>query len=56
MNNNQTNIGVQLMPLLLIAASLGFYICQGVLLSASCFILAMATWSLLWSDNKNHKN
>lgn len=51
MSNKQTNMGVQLMPLLLIVSSLGFYMLTAFVLSGVCFLVAMVMWIALFGES-----
>jgi len=51
MNNKTTKIGVQLMPLILVLAALGFWMLQAYSYSIVCFSLSLFMWIMLYAEH-----
>lgn len=49
--NRITNIGVQLMPVVLILAGVAYYYCGAVALSVTCLILGVFLWAAIYSKD-----
>lgn len=52
MKTKLTNIGVQLMPLILAIASVAYYVLAAYIFCVTCFVMALVMWLLLWAENK----
>lgn len=52
MSNNKPNTAVQIMPLMLIAASVVYYVLGTVFFSSACFVLGILFWVVVWHDTK----
>lgn len=46
-----SNLGVQLYPIILLAAAFGFYMLQAYGLFWFCFLLSVVFWCALFSDS-----
>lgn len=49
--NKATNIGVQLMPLVLVGASVAYYYAGATGLSITCFVIAVLFWAAIFSES-----
>lgn len=49
---NYTNIGVQLMPLIMVFASIGFYALNANVHSVACLVIAIVMWMACFPENR----
>lgn len=47
-----TNLGVQIFPVVLLVISYLYVLANSKMLAGFCFVLALAMWLMLWSENK----
>lgn len=50
--NKVTNIGVQLMPLVLVAASVAYYYAGATALCITCFVIAVLFWTVIFNQSE----
>lgn len=47
-----TNLGVQLMPLVMAVCSVAFFVYGNMFLMVTCFVMAILMWLVLFADPK----
>lgn len=52
----KTNLGVQLMPLIMAVSGVAFYALNNKLLCGLCLFFCIASWAVLLSEGKNTSN